>query len=392
MIEKGHDITARPAVKAADATVLQVLPALEAGGVERGTVEIAAALTARGGRALVASAGGAMTRDIARAGATHIELPLTTKNPLAIFANAGRLARLIRAEGVDLVHARSRAPGWSALLAARRTGRPLVTTYHSPYGNSWLKQPYNSVMAKGDKVIAISDYVAEIIRRRHKIDEKRLVRIHRGVDMAVFSPEKVTAARMAQLAKAWRLPDDRLVLMLPGRLSRWKGHLTLLDALARLGRRDFVCLLVGATRGRERYQAELEEAVERHGLGRVVRLVDYCRDMAAAYMLADIVISASLQPEGFGRVAAEAQAMGKPVIATDHGGSREIVLPGETGWLVPPGAAGPLADAIGEAMELNTETREAVAYAARQRVLRHFTAERMCAQTLAVYDDLLGRE
>ena len=392
MNERAHDNTASRTVKPRRAAVLQVLPALAAGGVERGTVEIAAALKAAGMRAIVASAGGPMVRELERAGALHVSLPLETKNPLKIQANGRRLARLIDEESIDLVHARSRAPAWSAYRACRRTGRRFVTTYHSPYGDTWLKRPYNAVMAKGDKVIAISDFIADLVRRRHKVSAERLVRIHRGVDMALFDPEKVSAGRMVQLAKEWRLPDDKAILMLPGRLTRWKGQLVLLDALARLEGRDFLCLLVGSDQGRQGYRREIERRIEHHGLASQVRIADHCRDMAAAYMLCDVVVSASSEPEGFGRVAAEAQAMGKPVVATDHGGSREIVLAGETGWLVAPGDPVALAGALDEALGLDTTTREAVANAARARVADHFTTENMCERTLAVYEDLLTRE
>ena len=392
MNERAHDSIATSAVKPRTPTILQVLPALAAGGVERGTVEIAAALKAAGMRAVVASAGGLMVREVERAGALHVTLPLVAKSPFQILSNGRSLARLIEAEGIDLVHARSRAPAWSAYRACRLTGRRFVTTYHSPYGDNWLKRPYNAVMAKGDRVIAISDFIADVIRHRHKVSSERLVRIHRGVDVVNFDPEMVAGARMMQLAKDWRLPDDKTIIMLPGRLTRWKGQLVLLDALQHLERRDFVCLLVGSDQGRHGYRAEIERRIRRHGLASQVRIADHCRDMAAAYMLADVVISASSEPEGFGRVAAEAQAMGKPVIATDHGGSREIVLGGETGWLVAPGDPAALAGALDEALALDTATREAVAYAARARVLRHFTTEAMCGQTLAVYEDLLTRE
>ena len=194
---------------------------------------------------------------------------------------------------------------------------------------------------------------------------------------------------MIQLSQQWRLPDGLPVVLLPGRLTRWKGQTVLIEALARLQRDDFVALLVGDEQGRHGYRDELMELIQKRGLGAVVRLVGECRDMPAAYMLADVVVSASTDPEAFGRVAAEAQAMGRPVIATDHGGARETVLPGETGWLVPPGDAGALAGALAEALALEAPTRAAVAEVARAHILANFTVERMCEATLGVYAEIL---
>ena len=200
---------------------------------------------------------------------------------------------------------------WSALSAARRTGKPFVTTFHNAYGHNWLKHHYNAVMAKGDRVIAISEFVAEHVRQTYGVDDDRLVTIHRGIDTNLFDPAKVSAERIIQVSRGWRLDDDRSVIMLPGRLTSWKGQAVLIEALAILGRQDVCCVLVGGDQGRTAYRAELEAAVRQHKLESVVRLVDHCRDMAAAYMLADAVVSASTRPEGFGRVAVEAQAMGR---------------------------------------------------------------------------------
>lgn len=377
------------AVEARGPAVLQVLPALRSGGVERGTIDVAAALARAGWRPLVASAGGPMARELERHDARHFTLPLDAKFPLTLSRNVGRLAALIRAEGVDLVHARSRAPAWSALFAARRTRRAFVTTFHSPYGENAVKHWWNAVMAKGDRVIAISEWLAEHVRRHFRVPEERLVTVPRGVDVHLFDPDRANAERMAALARAWRLPDDAFVVLLPGRLTRWKGQAVLIEALARLGRKDVVAVLVGDPQGRAAYQRELEHMVEAKGLAGRVRIVGHCRDMPAAYMLADVAVSASTEPEGFGRVAAEAQAMGRPVIATDHGGSRETVLDGRTGWLVPPGDASALAGAIEAALSMGPQMRAAVAAAARTHILERFTVELMCARTLDVYRQAL---
>ncbi|MDP6691715.1 MAG: glycosyltransferase family 4 protein [Alphaproteobacteria bacterium] len=369
--------------------VLQVLPAMETGGVERGTVQTASALTAAGWRAMVASSGGLMTHELSRAGAQHVELPLAVKRPFRMLRNGDALAELINREGVDLVHARSRAPAWSAMSAARRTGKPFVTTFHNAYGHNWLKHYYNAVMAKGDRVIAISDFVARHVRETYGVSDDRLVTIHRGINTDIFDPSAISAERMIQISKPWRLDDDRPVIMLPGRLTRWKGQMVLIEALTMLGRKDICCVMVGGDQGRTAYRQELEDQVRRRGLEPVVRIVGHCNDMAAAYMLADVVVSASTHPEGFGRVAVEAQAMGRPVIATDHGGSRETVWPEESGWLVPPGEPEALAAALDRALDLNQSEREIMAANGRDNVEQNFTVTLMCERTLAVYKSLL---
>jgi glycosyltransferase involved in cell wall biosynthesis len=377
--------TRRPAV-------LQVLPQMGAGGVPRGTIEVAGALACAGWGALVASAGGPGVAELEAAGATHLVLPLETKSPLAMWRNAGRLARLITAH-VDLVHARSRAPAWSALAAARRCRVPFVTTFHGTYGHgSALKRRYNAVMTKGDAVIAISGHIAEHIRTVYGVDEERMHIVHRGVDTARFDARAVAPERVAALRHVWGVPDGLPVVLLPGRLTRWKGQAVLIEAVARLARRDLCTLVVGDAQGREGYRAELEALIARHGLGRTVRIAGATADMPAAYLAADVVVSASTEPEAFGRVAVEAQAMGRPVIATAHGGALETVADGETGWLVAPGDAAALARAIERVLALDPAARARIGAAGVERVRRRFTTAAMCAGTLAVYRALLGVE
>jgi glycosyltransferase involved in cell wall biosynthesis len=372
--------------------VLQVIPSLVSGGVERGTVEVATALVAAGWTAIVASSGGPMERELARAGVEHIHLPLASKNPLTIRRNAGALARIIREHKIDIVHARSRAPAWSAWKAARKTRRRFVTTFHNAYDTGApFKHWYNSVMARGERVIAISDFVAGHAASEYGIGADRLRTIPRGVDLKLFDANRVNGDRVADLAAKWRVPDGFAVVMLPGRLTRWKGGLDFIEAIAQLGRRDLCCLLVGAEQ-RAGFRRELEAAIERHGLIGQFRIVEDCRDIAAAYVLADVVVSASTDPEGFGRTIVEAQAMGRPVIATDHGGARETVIPGSTGWLVPPGDTSSLAAAISEALTLDPVSRQALAWRARAHIAAGFTREAMCARTIEIYEELLFPE
>ncbi len=369
--------------------VLQIVPSLVSGGAERGTIELAGALVAAGWTAYVASGGGPLERDVLRAGATHLTLPLASKNPLVMRRNTVALVRLIRRFGIDIVHARSRAPAWSAWSAARATGRHFVTTFHNAYdARAALKRRYNSIMARGERVIAISHFVADHAASVYDVGPDRLRAIPRGVDLDIFDPTRVGARRIISLASQWRLPDGAPIVMLPGRLTRWKGGLDFITAIAALGRRDICCLLVGSEQ-RRGFKRELEAAIVRNGLAGLFRIVEECRDMPAAYMLADVVVSASSDPEGFGRIIVEAQAMGRPVVATDHGGARESIVPGSTGWLVPARDPAALAAAVGEALSLSAGERSRLARRTVAHVAAQFTREAMCARTIAVYEELL---
>ncbi|WP_240756951.1 glycosyltransferase family 4 protein [Roseicella aquatilis] len=365
--------------------VLQVLPALVHGGVERGTLEIAEAVVRAGGRALVASAGGPMVPRLEALGARHVTLPLATKNPLGILRNASALAALARAEGVRIIHARSRAPAWSALLAARRSGAHFVTTYHGTYNEGLPgKRFYNSVMARGERVIAISSFIAAHIRERHGTPAERIRVIPRGVDPEQFSPAAVAPERLAALRAAWRLPAGRPVVMLPGRLTRWKGQGVLVEAMA--GLPEAVAVLVGG--GGEAFRRELEGRIAALGLEERVRLVGHAEDMPAALLLADIVVHASTDPEAFGRTVIEAQAMARPVVASDLGAPRETVQQGVTGWRVRPGDPKALADTLRTALDLPDAARAEIGARARAHVLRTYTTRAMQEATLDVYREL----
>ncbi len=376
---------------AAYPVVLQVLPALDGGGVERGTVEVTQAIARAGGRALVASAGGRLVSSVERAGGRHFRLPLDSKSPWRLWRNAAALAELIRRERVDIVHARSRAPAWSAWLAARRTGVHFVTTYHAPYGENFpLKRRYNAVMAQGEIVIAISNFVAGLIRSRHGVPPERIRVIPRGVDPAVFDPARVSIDRMAKLAKAWRVEDGHPTIMLPGRLTRWKGQTVLIEALARMRNREACVVLVGSDQGRAKFSAELVALAARLGVSGRVRMVGHCDDMPAALMLSDVVVSPSIAPEGFGRVVIEAQSMARIVIGTDHGGAAETIEDGVTGMRVPPGDAAALAVALDAALAMDAEARAAMGEAARASVSARYTTAGLQAATLDVYREVLG--
>ncbi|MGQ0741418.1 MAG: glycosyltransferase family 4 protein [Alphaproteobacteria bacterium] len=373
--------------------VLQVIPMLDAGGSERTTIEIAEALAREGFRALVASEGGRMEKELEAVGGELIRVPIETKRPGKILANAKRLADIVRDYDVSLLHARSRAPAWSALIAARRRRVPFVTTFHGIYGTKGaLKRFYNTVMLRGDAVIANSEWTARHIRETYGIRPKRLVIIPRGVDLDRFDPGGVTPDRIVRLRAAWAGEGQRVVL-LPGRLTRWKGQTVFLEALGQLKRKGRLervrGVLAGDAQGRETYVAELITMMADKSLTGDVVIPGHVNDMPAAYLAADIVVSASTDPEAFGRAAAEAAAMGRPVIATDHGGARETVIAGETGLLVPPGSANALADALDDLLSRSEDELEEMGRKGRAHVATRYTVERMCADTIALYRELI---
>jgi glycosyltransferase involved in cell wall biosynthesis len=381
-------------------TVLQVIPDLNSGGAERTTVDIARALVAAGGKALVASQGGQMVRELEDAGATHVTLPVKSKNPMTLWRNAGLLADLIRSQNVDIIHARSRAPAWSSLFAARRTHIPLVTTYHGTYNQSnFLKGLYNSVMARGDAVIANSKYIAGLITGRHPFARDRITVIHRGSDLKGLAPENVSALRRQALKDSWGIPTGRPIILNMARLTNWKGQKVLIEAMGVLKARGVtgpIAILAGDAQGRDGYVTELKQLIADWSLQDQVRLVGHCADVPAAMALAEISVVASIEPEAFGRAAVEAQAARVPVIVSDLGAVPETVLappdvPGKdrTGWRVPPGDSDALATAIETALAQSPEDRLAITGRGLAHAGENFTVETMCAKTLDVYARLL---
>ncbi|MBC8012673.1 MAG: glycosyltransferase family 4 protein, partial [Methyloceanibacter sp.] len=335
-------------------TILQVVPRLDTGGSEQTTVEIAEALTRAGASALVVTEGGRMATAVTQAGGEVVTLPVASKNPFTILANARRLRRLIEERNVSLVHARSRAPAWSAYLAARRTGRPFVTTYHGAYGSPGpFKTAYNSVMGRGDRVIPNSLYTAGLIASRHHVARERIRVIYRGVGEAIFDPLVVLPGPVARLRESWGVPPETKIVLQAARLTGLKGHRQTIEAAAQLARENALdgatLIFAGDAPGKSAYRRELIQLIARHGLEDKVRLVGHCQDMPAAFLAAHVALVPSLVPETFGRTSIEAQAMGCPVIVSDIGGLPETVVSPDqdgarfTGWLVPPDDAAALA-------------------------------------------------
>jgi glycosyltransferase involved in cell wall biosynthesis len=385
-------------------TILQIIPRLDTGGAELSTIEITAALAAVGARAIVATEGGRMAARVGEAGGELITFSAGTKNPLRLLANARALVALVGREGIDLVHARSRAPAWSAFMATRRASVPFVTTYHGAYGERGrVKRLYNSVMVRADRVIANSGYTADLIRARYGTDEGRIRIIHRGVDLERFDPGAIDIGRAKALRQAWGVADGQPVILQAARLTGWKGQRVLIEAAGLLlrsgGLGDAVVVLAGDDQGRSGYARELADLADQWGIGGRVRLVGHVDDIAAALAAAHVAVVASTEPEAFGRAAAEAQAMGCPVIATNIGAPPETVRPasgsgldGATGWLVPPGNPVALAQVVEQALALGPVERAAMGARARDHVSRSFTVEAMQQATLGVYDELLGTD
>jgi len=383
-------------------TILQIIPALDTGGAELSTLEIASAIVAGGGRALVVTGGGRLVSRIIAAGGEIIPFPAGTKNPAQMMLNARTLAAIIRRENVDLVHARSRAPAWSALSAARATKRPFITTYHGAYNEKGpLKRAYNSVMARGDIVIANSAYTANLVHTRYGTSKTKIRIIHRGVDQATFDRAAIGAERRAKLRQAWGVGEDQPVILQAARLTSWKGQPVVLDALASVVKSNpasnVIAVFAGDDQGRTAYTDSLKRQIASLGLDRHVRLAGHVDDMPAAFALATVSIIASTDPEAFGRTSIEAQMMGCPVIATNIGAPPETVLapphtpPDQrTGWLVTPADVEAMAQAIGEALRLSPAERLALSDRAHHHVATQFSLTAMKQATLRVYDDMLG--
>ena len=374
--------------------IVQILPALNRGGVERGTIEVADAIVKNGWKSVVISNGGLLTSQLKRVGATVYEVPVHRKNPFLWGSARRQVKRILQQEGADIVHVRSRAPAWIALPAANSLGIATVSTVHSKFAPANIfKKIYNGKMLKADRVIAISHFVEnEIFTHYGKsgVAEKLSV-IHRGVDLGMFDPKAVNQQRIIAEADRLGLPDDKSIIMLPARATSWKGHEILIQALAQLSDKDAILMLLGIEDGPPAYAEKLRTMAVRYGLGGRVRIGAGSRDMPAALMLADVVAMPSIKPEPFGRVAIEALAMGRPVVAFRHGGAVESIDEGRTGWLADPLSVDSLAEALQTALSLTPRKRRALAKDARQQMTDQFSKDMMCERTLAVYKSLLKK-
>ncbi len=383
--------------------ILQIIPSLDGGGAEATTLEMTKALTAAGGRSVVVSEGGKLSEAIIAAGGEIINAPVASKNPFIIYKNINRLARIAEEKNIDILHARSRAPAWSSLWAAQKIGKPYLATYHSKvHDSSKLKILYNSVMTRGVRVIANSEFTAARIRIVHKIASEKIDIVPRGCDPEQFDPAKLSRAGIKQLREAWRVQEGEFVILCPARLTRWKGQMVLLEAVARL-KGNFRLVLTGDTSdktGAENcFTQELKARAKEAGISDKLVFAGHVANMPLAYAVADLAVLPSLDPEPFGRTAVEAQAAALPVIVSDAGGFRETVRDEDalsdssasrTGWRVPPGNVDALTETLQIVTNLSQDKLSTIGHMARQWVMENFTTEKMCTQTLQIYQTVIS--
>ncbi len=372
--------------------VLQVLPELEMGGVERGTIEIATYLQKKGIKNFVASQGGRLVHELDKNKIKHFTLPLKTKNIFKMRANAKKLEQFIKDNGINIVHARSRAPAWSAYWAAKRAGVHYMSTFHGTYGlGPWgLKKIYNKVMVLGERVIAISEHIKKHILANYKISEEKIRLVHRCVDVEKFNPEAVSQERIIKTIKEYHIPEDKKVLLLIGRLTHWKGQHLLLEALSLLKHKDYYCLIVGPDQGRVKYSEHLRDLVKKYHLEGNVAFHGQTTDVPALMMVSNVVLSTAIEPEAFGRISIEGQAMGKVVVASNIGGSLDTITDGVTGKFFYSNNPLSLAEAIDWALALSPDEIKKISQAGMKNVQNNFTKDIMCEKTVAVYKELLN--
>ncbi|MGI4851572.1 MAG: glycosyltransferase family 4 protein [Janthinobacterium lividum] len=375
--------------------ILQVLPSLGQGGVERGTLEVAQAIQQAQGHAWVASNSGPLVDNLIKIKAQHCHLPLKSKNPFTIFLNIYRLYKLIRQEKIDLIHARSRAPAWSAFWAARLAGIPFMTTFHGSYNfTNFLKKYYNSVMVRGNTVIAISTYIYDHILKNYQNyrQSNQITIIPRGVDLDVFNKNDPTLLKRIQRLKTkWQIDENYPIILLVGRLTRWKGQETALKSLGFLKNFKGILVCLGSDQGRISYLESLKTLAKSLDIQNRVYFIPTCDDMPAAYAMADLALHTSTDPEAFGRTIIEAQSMGKCVIATAHGAPVDIIQEGITGYLIAPQDPQKLANSIQHYFTLSSQEKENISRAAFDRIKSLFSKDQMMEKTLKVYQDLLQK-
>ena len=377
--------------------ILQVLPALGQGGVERGTVEIARALADAGIPNAVASAGGRLVHALDELGVEHLRLPLDRKNPFTLRSCAKKLAEYCTANDVTLMHVRSRAPAWAVKWASKRCGVKWIATFHGVYGTDpkIFKIPYNSVMLKGERTIAVSKYVRDHILSTYRVaDPEKVVLIYRGAETDVFNPEAVPREDAEEKkTKQYHFEGSLPVITIPGRLSRLKGQEVFLEALSLMRNHRYGVLVLGSDQGRTEYSDHLRTMAGRLPDETRVVFRDHTSEMPVVYALSDIVVSATAShPESFGRTIAEAQAMGRLVVATAHGGACELIEDGVTGFLVPPGDAKALAEKLDDVLEMSEDAKERIRRAAAESIRANFSTAKMCEKTLALYRELHAEE
>ena len=378
--------------------VLQVIPKLGYGGAETGCYDIAHYLPENDCGSFIVTSGGELLKFIDKKKVKIIKLPVHSKNPLIIFINFLALVAIILIKNISIVHARSRAPAWSCLFAAKITGRKFVTTFHGTYNfNSKIKKFYNSVMVRSDLIIAGSNFIFSHIKEnytKYLNAKKKLLVIFRGINVDYFDPTTKLDSDEKKLLKKWQIEKDKKIILLPGRLTGWKGQEVFIEAInlvnIELGYEAFYAVILGSDQGRDLYKKKLIRLTEQHRLNNQVKFIDHCNDMALAYKVSDIVISASIEPEAFGRVAVEAQSMEKPIIASDIGGSNETIIDEKTGFLFESNNAKSLSKKILKVLSMDETSLQSIGKEGRKNIIQKFNVEKMCFSTYSEYKRILN--
>ena len=378
--------------------VLQVIPKLGFGGAETGCYDLAHFLHEKDCKSYIVTSGGELTKFIKKDKVKLFKLPVHSKNPILILWNTIIISLIILFYNINIVHARSRAPAWSCLIATKFTGRKFVTTFHGTYNfNNKFKKFYNSVMVKSDLVIAGSNFIFSHINENYEkfIENKKrkFLVIFRGINTDYFSPRKVSGSKVNKLYSEWNINKDDFIILLPGRLTTWKGQKIFIEAIKLLNLKEnvrpFTGIILGSDQGRNVYKKQLIGLVEQHRLTNIINFIEKCENMPAAYKISNLVVSASIEPEAFGRVSVEAQSMCKPIIATDLGGSRETIVNEKTGLLVKSADSNILADTIYKLMLMDDKLLETMGSEGRKNVLKKFDVEKMCNSTFTEYKKLV---
>jgi len=377
--------------------ILQIIPSMEIGGAERTVLEITAFLKNTNYTSLVLTSGGKLIKDLEKLNIEVVQHPIDKKNPLLIIKNIIKLKKLFIEKNIDLIHVRSRAPAWSAIFAARSLKIPIVTTWHGHVSNSsWFKKKYNSIMHKGNALIANSNYTAENINKIYKIDKDKIDIIPRGVNTENFKASNFSDEEKINIKKEWKVFDqNKIILLLPARLTRWKGHEVVIKAIGLLKNEEFfkniVCLFAGNQKGSERYIQNLKETIASLSLDDKIKLIGQVENMPLAYQASNIILSPSIQPEPFGRIPIEAQASGKIIISSNAGAVKETIKSGQdsTGFKVKPNNSEELAHQIKLVIKMKDEDLQEIKKRAILNVKNNFSLETMCKKTLEVYNRLL---
>ena len=378
--------------------VLQVIPKLGYGGAETGCYDIAHYLPENNCESFIATSGGELLKFIDKKKVKIIKLPLHSKNPFLIITNSIALIAVILLNNISIVHARSRAPAWSCWLATKITGRKFVTTFHGTYNfDSVIKKFYNSVMVRSDLIIAGSNFIFSHIKENYTKyinNKKKLLVIFRGINVDYFDSTTKIYSDEKKLLTKWEIEKDKKILLLPGRLTSWKGQEIFIEAInlvnIELGYEAFYAVILGSDQGRDLYKKKLISLVEKFRMIKQVRFIDHCKDMALAYKISDIVVSASIEPEAFGRVAVEAQSMEKPIIASNTGGSNETIIDEKTGFLFESGNAKSLSQKILKVITMDDTLLKAIGIQGRKNIIQKFNVEKMCFSTYSEYKRIIN--